>query len=495
MDLKPYPAMKDTGVPRLEAVPKHWDVRRLGQIGRLSKGNGGNKDDEMPMGVPCVRYGDLYTTHTYFIRRSRSFVLQSTAERYTPIKSGDILFAASGETYEEIGKSAVNLMQSEACCGGDLILFRPEHPLEARYMGYATDCRPAAIQKAMMGRGITVKHIYGNQLKSLALALPPLTEQAAISRFLDHADRCIRRYIRAKQKLIALLEEQKQAIIHQAVTGQIDVGTGQPYPAYTPSGVEWLGGVPGHWEVRRMRHLVSTVTVGIQMGPFGASLTRLQHKDTGYKLYGQENTISGNFGRGSRWITQKQFKELQRYELLPGDLVLTRKGSIGKCRLATEDMVPGIIDSDTIRVRPDENLVLRGFVVLLFHQAAYLRQQIEVFQRGAVVGGLNTATIAALCVVVPPVREQAAIVRVITPKMATLNAAVDAVCCQIEHVKEYRTRLIADVVTGKLDVREAASGLPEVDPLAAEDDSDAVFDPEARLDGNELAVAVHDAEV
>ena len=71
--------------------------------------------------------------------------------------------------------------------------------------------------------------------------LPPLSEQTAIVRFLDHADRRIRRYIRAKQKLIALLEEQKQAIIHQAVTGQVDVRTGQPYPAYKPSGVEWLG--------------------------------------------------------------------------------------------------------------------------------------------------------------------------------------------------------------------------------------------------------------
>ena len=80
--------------------------------------------------------------------------------------------------------------------------------------------------------------------------MPPLPEQAAIVRFLDHADRRIRRYIRAKQQLIALLEEQKQAIIHQAVTGQINVRTGKPYQAYKPSGVEWLGEVPERWQVR-----------------------------------------------------------------------------------------------------------------------------------------------------------------------------------------------------------------------------------------------------
>ena len=99
-----------------------------------------------------------------------------------------------------------------------------------------------------MGRGITA-HLRDPAKGCLTLPLPPLPEQTAIVRFLDHADRRIRRYIRAKQKLSALLEEQKQAIIHQTVTGQIDVRTGQPYPAYKPSGLEWLGDVPAHWEV------------------------------------------------------------------------------------------------------------------------------------------------------------------------------------------------------------------------------------------------------
>ena len=248
--LRSYSVYKDSGVPWLGEVPMHWEVRRLAQIGKLSKGSGGNKDDEVSTGIPCIRYGDLYTTHNYFIRKSRSFIPKDKTPEYTAIKFGDVLFAGSGETIDEIGKSAVNLIQKEACCGGDVILFRPARQIEPRYLGYATDCRPAAAQKAIMGRGITVMHIYGTQLKYLTLPLPSLPEQTAIVRFLDHADRRIRRYIRAKQKLITLLEEQKQAIIHQAVTGQIDVRTGQPYPAYKPSGVEWLGDVPAHWEVR-----------------------------------------------------------------------------------------------------------------------------------------------------------------------------------------------------------------------------------------------------
>ena len=325
VDLTPYPAMKDSGVPWLGAVPAHWDVRRLGQIGRLSKGNGGNKDDEVPMGVPCVRYGDLYTTHTYFIRKSRSFVSKSTAEGYTPIKCGDVLFAASGETFDEIGKSAVNLMQSEGCCGGDVILFRPERWLDARYMGYATDCRPAAAQKATMGRGITVKHIYGDQLKHLTLALPPLSEQAAIVRFLDHADRRIRRYIRAKQQLITLLEEQKQAVIHRAVTRGLD-----PNVRLKPSGVEWLGDVPVHWQVRRLRYLIKGKLT------YGANAAA-EHTDPAWPRYLRITDFSKNGTLRKDTFRSLPPQTAKDYLVEPGDVLLARSGAtVGKAFLVEE---------------------------------------------------------------------------------------------------------------------------------------------------------------
>ena len=251
--LQPYPKMKDSGVEELGWVPAHWEVKKLGQIGRLSKGNGASKEDEVATGLPCIRYGDLYTRHTFFIEHSRACISQQRAKDYTPIRFGDVLFAASGETIEEIGKSAVNLIRGDVYCGGDVILFRPNIETVPSFMGYATGCRPATTQKAQMGRGFTVIHIYGDQLKRLAVPLPPNQEQVAIARFLDYADRRIRRYIRTKQKLIVLLEEQKQAIVFHTVTGRIDARTGQPYLDYKNSEIEWLGRIPEGWNVRRYR--------------------------------------------------------------------------------------------------------------------------------------------------------------------------------------------------------------------------------------------------
>ena len=200
-ELNPYPAYRNSGVEWLGDVPAHWEVAPLGRVGRFFKGNGGTKADETEEGVPCVRYGDLYTCHDFHIASSRACVAPDVAARtYTPIQFGDVLFAGSGETIDEIGKSAANIMVDPACCGGDVIVFRPRVKADARFLGYATDCQPAARQKAQMGRGFTIIHIYGNDLKSLAIAIPPVPEQTAIVRFLDHATSRIDRYIRAKRE-------------------------------------------------------------------------------------------------------------------------------------------------------------------------------------------------------------------------------------------------------------------------------------------------------
>ena len=328
--LAPYPVYKDSGVESLGKVPEHWDVRQLGQFGTLSKGNGGNKGDEVPSGIPCVRYGDLYTTHTNFILKSRSFVSKEKATRYTPLRFGDVLFAASGETIEEIGKSAVNLIQTDACCGGDIILFRPKHRVNAQFLGYATDCRPVAIQKSSMGRGITVKHIYGDQLKYVTLGLPPCSEQRAIVRFLDRVDRRIRHYIRAKERLIELLEEQKQAIIRQAVTGQIDVRTGRPYPAYKDSGFEWLGQVPTHWEVCTL----GRITESFRTGPFGSMLHQSEYVDGGTPVINPIHMKNGAIIEDPSCSVPKAVAErLSSYRVCLNDLVFSRRGELGRCAI------------------------------------------------------------------------------------------------------------------------------------------------------------------
>ena len=477
-NLGPYSGMKDSGSEWLGDVPEHWEIRMLSQVGRFSKGGGGSKEDELPSGVPCVRYGDLYTTHDHFIHKSRSCVSEERAREYTTIRFGDVLFAGSGETIEEIGKSAVNLMQADVCCGGDVIVFRPNHPVDARYLGYAADCRPAARQKAAMGRGITVMHIYGNQLKYLTLAFPPVTEQTAIVRFLDHADRRIQRYIRAKRELIALLEEQKQAIIHQAVTGQIDVRTGRPYPAYKPSGVEWLGDVPRHWAIRRARYIFREIDKRSQDGSEQHLSMSQRLGLVPSQLVENRTLVSENYAGGKLCRT--------------GDLVLNRlKAHLGVFARAQQS---GVISADYTVLRANRGSEAEYFEELL--RSPSCRGELRIRAKGIVEGfwRLYTDDLYDIYLPLPPEEEQRSIVRWIETVGARIKRSSASGNREIVLLYEYRTRLIADVVTGKIDVREAAAELPEVDPLAAEDDPDDGSNPNVWSDGDELGVTDQTAE-
>ena len=220
---KPYPSCKDSGVEWLRDVPEHWEVQQLGQFGQFFKGTGGTKVDEVEHGIPCVRYGDLYTTHKFFITDSRAYVTEERAADYTPIRYGDVLFAGSGETIDEIGKSAVNLLSNRACCGGDVIVFRPRKRCNAKFLGYATDSWSASNQKSTMGRGITVMHVYGTSLKYVCVVLPPVLEQATIVDFLDRSAEEVQRAMVQTQREIDLLREYRTRLIADVVTGKLDV--------------------------------------------------------------------------------------------------------------------------------------------------------------------------------------------------------------------------------------------------------------------------------
>ena len=215
--------LKPSGVEWLGDVPEHWEMVQLGRIGKFSKGGGGTKEDEVDVGLPCIRYGDIYMNHKYHIERSRSYISPEQSSNYTPMEYGDILFAGSGETIDEIGKSAVNLLGEEAYCGGDVILFRPKIEMTPRFTGYAADCVQSAYQKSRMGRGITIMHIYSSQLKYMRLALPPVAEQSAIAEYLDKATANIDTATARARRQIELLQEYRTRLIADVVTGKLDV--------------------------------------------------------------------------------------------------------------------------------------------------------------------------------------------------------------------------------------------------------------------------------
>ena len=294
---------------------------------------------------------------------------------------------------------------------------------------------------------------------------PPLAEQAAIVRFLDHADRRIRRYLRAKQQLIALLEEQKQAIIHQAVTGQIDVRTGKPYQAYKDSGMKWLGEVPERWQVCRSKRMFRPRKELARPNDIQLSATQA------YGVISQrryEEKVERKVVRILRHLEKRRHVEV-------GDFVMSMRSFQGGLERAWES---GCIRSSYIVLRPATKLVV-GYFGYLFKSAGYinaLRSTANFIRDGQ---DLNFENYCRVDLPLPTIEEQQRSAQFLERATTAIRLAVERYRGQVDLIREYRTRLIADVVTGKLDVREAAAGLPdEVEEPEPLDEADALIDGE-----------------
>lgn len=200
-----------------KAFPTGWTLKKLGDLGVFLKGKGILKEELSATGLPCIRYGEIYTTHDFTIKRFQSFISRKFAMESERIFHNDILFAGSGETLEEIGKAVAYLGYEEAYAGGDVVILRTDKNTNAEYLSYALNTDVVNRQKRRLGQGHSVVHIYGRDLAGLVLPLPPLPEQRKIALILSTWDRAIEK----TEQLIAQKQQLKKGLMQQLLTGNV----------------------------------------------------------------------------------------------------------------------------------------------------------------------------------------------------------------------------------------------------------------------------------
>ena len=447
-ELKPYPQMKDSGAEWLGEVPAHWAVERLkSSVANVVEQNTDRHQLDSPIALEHVESwtGQLHSADC-------EVSSDSQLKRFEP---GDVLFGKLRPYLAKVTRPA-----NSGLCVGEFLVLRPRKAeLASSYVEQLLRSRPAidAVDSATFGA--KMPRTDWSFIGSMAVVRPPLSEQTAIVRFLDHADRRIRRYVHAKQKLIALLEEQERAIVHQAVTGQIDVRTGQPYPAYAPSGVEWLPEVPEHWG----RIPLGAAVDSVQTGPFGSQLHASDYVSGGIPVINPSHVRNASIEPDPLIsVRQGKAEELSRHQLRPGDIVVARRGEMGRSALVSETEAGWLCGTGSLRIRPRCGILLPTFLLLAL-KAPGIRDTLRLASIGATMDNLNAGMVSRLMLIRPPSDEQKAIVDFVEGWSIRVEKAKASAHRQISFLREYRTRLIADVVTGKLDVRDAAARLPTED--------------------------------
>ncbi len=203
-----------TGKTRLPGFSGEWKRKRLGEIGHFLKGSGIKHDDAQSGALACVRYGELYTTHHDYVRTFHSWISSEVAATATRLQYGDLLFAGSGETKEEIGKCVAFVTENGAYAGGDIVILRPGN-VDPLFFGYALNMPAAARQKASFGQGDAVVHISAAALAQVSVAVPSIEEQTAIAMVLSDMDAEIAALEARRDKT----RDIKQAMTQELLTG------------------------------------------------------------------------------------------------------------------------------------------------------------------------------------------------------------------------------------------------------------------------------------
>ena len=425
--MTPYSAYKPSGIKWLEHVPAHWGVERGKRLLKKMERPARDTDDI----VTCFRDGIVTLRKN---RRTEGFTESLQEIGYQGIRAGDLVIHAM-----DAFAGAIGVSDSDGKGTPVYSVCKPEPQADAHYYAFAIREMArnrwiAALAKGVRERSTDFRYA---ALASEALPVPPLPEQTSIVRYLDQTDSRIQRYISAKERLIELLTEQKQAIINQTVTRGLD-----PNVPLKPSGVEWLGDVPAHWERRRLKTILQPID---QRSVTGEEVLLSLRRDHGVVPYDE------HFSRPS------QSRSLVGYKLVkPNHLVVNRLQANNGLVFCSS--LAGVVSPD-YSVFEERAPLQMQFVSDLLRTHTYKVH----FRRRATGLGTGTAGFLRLYddelldtpVFLPPIEEQSSIVEYLEKATADSDTAADRAHRQIDLMQEYRTRLIADVVTGKLDVREA----------------------------------------
>ena len=435
-NLSPYPNYRSIGVPWLGSVPTHWEVRRLKHV--LLRIVGGSTPTSTN---PDYWDGDVVWVTPVDVNKETR--LKNSLRKITRTGllscSSELVPCGSVVITSRAPVGNVALAETILCTNqGCKTLVLEDGTINSKFAFNVLSILKDELQS--LATGTTFTEIATSKLGTVRIPLPPLAEQTAIVAYLDHADERIRRYVSGKQKLIQLLEEEKQGIIHRAVTRGID-----PNVRLKPSGIEWLGDVPAHWEVVRNGQLFAQRN---ETGFPELPLLEVSLK-TGVSIRALENSA-----RKQMMTVRSDYKRAVKGDIAY-NMMRMWQGAVG---IAPVD---GLVSPAYIIARPLHGTESRYFSTL-FRTSAYMAE-VDKYSRGIVKdrNRLYWEDFKQMPSLRPPLYEQTDIVAYLDKTTAYIDTAISHARRQIELLQEYRTRLIADVVTGKIDVREAAKGLPD----------------------------------
>jgi len=440
-----YPEYKDSGVEWLGKIPAHWGTDRLKYVITVSNERSYDPESDLPfIGLEHIESGTGKLFKSTEDGNGEIGEIESSSSHFRP---GDILFGKLRPYLAKVLKP-----DFEGRCSTELIILRCGGNIDPQNLSYQLLSSGFISWINSMTYGTKMPRANAEQIVNTKVPLAPLPEQHAIAKSLDRETAKIDALITKKERLIELLQEKRAALITQAVTKGLD-----PNVPMKDSGIEWLGKIPAHWDLLPLKYCVLPNAGAIKTGPFGSQLLAADMQGEDVKVYNQRTVIDRDFSAGDVFISPQKFRELRAFEVYPGDVLVTTRGTIGRCAIVPEDSGHGILHPCLMRIQTDPARILREYIALLIQESYLVRTQLALASNATTIDVIYSDTMRRILVPKPPLSEQVAIVNWIDERMAIIYRLFEMVSEAIDRLKEYRTALISAAVTGKICVLSETS--------------------------------------
>lgn len=413
---------KETEVGR---IPEDWEVKPLAEIGTFSKGAGISRAEALSGIIPAIRYGEIYTCHNDYIKVFHSFISQSVADSSAQIYYGDVLFAASGETKEDIGKCVAYTDKEQAFAGGDIIILHTNtEQFDAKYCGYALNAKYVVKQKSQRGQGDAIVHIVPRDLASIQFAFPPKSVQRHIATALSNVDALISELGRLIEKKRAI----KQGAMQQLLTGK-----------------KRLKGFSEPWMQKKLGE-DATILRGGSPRPIEDYITDSQNGLNWIKI-GDVKPEDKYLRKTAEKIKKEGLSKTRQVK--KGDLILSNSMSFGRPYILDID---GCIHDGWLVIQDYQEAYNMQFLYYILCSDAIMNQYVSM-AAGSSVQNLNKEKVANVLLYAPTsLQEQSAIASVLT-SMDNEISALAAKKAKYEHVKQ---GMMQQLLTGKIRLVENA---------------------------------------
>lgn len=434
---KSYPAHRDSGVEWIGKIPDHWETLRIKRGALLSN----ERRTDSPDGWPYIGLEDVESESGRYAPKPGAS-RQSEDSMVGVFRTGDVLY---GKLRPYLRKSIV--AEQDGVCSTEFLVLSPGRasaPWLQRWL-----LTPEVTQKIEAGcEGAKMPRADWEHVGSIPMPLPPSAEQAAIVAALDRETSRIDALIGKKTRFIELLQEKRQALITHAVTKGLN-----PKVKMKDSGVEWIGQVPEHWVIARVRDLCSAISTG----PFGTALGASDYVEGGIPVINPSHMEDGLCAADSKvTVSPETAARLSFWALREGDLVAARRGELGRAAIVTSSEAGWICGTGSLRLSPMADVITSRYLYLVL-QASYARSWLGREAVGSTMANLNESLIGKLPLAMPPTIEgQQRLLDALDSAERGVTELMRKVAKSIDLLKERRSAFITAAVTGQIDLREVA---------------------------------------